>query len=393
MNFHEPGEIKEDFIPLSVPYISGNEWKYVKECLDTNWVSSAGPFVEKFEKEMEKYLGVKYAVATINGTSALHIALKVLGIKENEEVITSDLTFVAPANAIKYLLAFPVFIDCEENFAQMDVEKLDNFLKKDCFRKKDGLYNKITTRKIKAILPVHILGGVCQMEKILELAKEFGLFIIEDASEALGAKYRNKFAGTFGDIGVLSFNGNKIITTGAGGMILINDEKLAKKARYLTTQAKDDPVEYIHNEIGYNYRMPNLLAALGCAQLENLDKYIEKKRKIAKNYDNAFSEIEYIKPVKEGPNVFSTFWLYTIILKENSPIDRFNLMKKLEEKKIQTRPLWQPMHLLKYFKDCYKTDCSVSEKLKRNCLSLPSSVSLKKYKQNYVIDNIKELFK
>jgi len=392
MKFFEPGEIKEGFIPLSVPFISGNEWKYIKECLDTNWVSSAGPFVEKFEKEIADYLGVKYAVATINGTSALHIALKVLGINENEEVITSDLTFVAPANAIKYINAFPVFIDCEENFAQMDLEKLENFLKKDCLRKKDGLYNKITKRKIRAILPVHILGGVSQMDKILELAKEFELFVLEDASEALGAKYKGKFAGTFGDIGVLSFNGNKIITTGAGGMIITNNEGLAKKARYLTTQAKDDPIEYIHNEIGYNYRMPNVLAALGCAQLEKLEKYIEKKRKIAKKYDKELSKIEFIKPIKEGPNVFSTFWLYTIILNENSPINRFELMKKLEEKKIQTRPLWQPMHLLKYFKDCYKTDCTISEKLKKSCLSLPSSVSLKEKEQNYVIKNIEAFF-
>jgi perosamine synthetase len=274
----------------------------------------------------------------------------------------------------------------------MDLEKLENFLKKDCLRKKDGLYNKITKRKIRAILPVHILGGVCQMDKILELAKEFELFVLEDASEALGAKYKGKFAGTFGDIGVLSFNGNKIITTGAGGMIITNSEGLAKKARYLTTQAKDDPIEYIHNEIGYNYRMPNVLAALGCAQLEKLEKYIEKKRKIAKKYDKEISKIEFIKPIKEGPNVFSTFWLYTIILNENSPIDRFELMKKLEEKKIQTRPLWQPMHLLKYFKDCYKTDCTISEKLKKSCLSLPSSVSLKEKEQNYVIKNIEAFF-
>ena len=276
MSRNEPGEIRKDFIPLSVPYINGNEWKYLKECLQTNWVSSAGPFVEKFEEEIARYTNSKFAVSTINGTSALHIALKLIGVKEGDEVIVSDLTFVAPANAVKYLGAYPVFIDADKEYGQMDVEKLENFLKKDCILKKDGLYNKHTKRKIKAIIPVHILGGLCEMEAIMDLACKFDLKILEDATEALGAKYKNKMAGIFGNVGVLSFNGNKIITTGAGGMIITNDKKIAEKARYLTTQAKDDPIEYIHNEIGYNYRMPNLLAAFGVAQLEKINEFIEK---------------------------------------------------------------------------------------------------------------------
>lgn len=389
----EPGAPFKDFIPLSVPSIEGNEWKYLKECLSTNWVSSAGPFVEKFEEAIANYLGIKYAIATINGTSALHIALKLSRIEEGDEVIVSDLTFVAPANAIKYLGAFPVFIDAEEKYFQMDIQKLEDFIKKECQFKNGFLVNKHTKRKIRAILPVHILGGVCEIEKIMELAKNYGLEVIEDSTECLGAKYKNKFAGTFGKIGVLSFNGNKIITTGAGGMIITNDENIAKKARYLTTQAKDDPVEFIHNEIGYNYRMPNICAALGLAQLENLEKFIERKRKIAKKYNNEFKKLDFIKTPEEAPETFNTFWLYTIYLKEKSPLNRTALMKKLEEKKIQTRPLWQPMHLLPYFNDCYYTDCSISEKLKKNSLSLPCSVNLKTESQEYVIEQILKILK
>lgn len=392
MSRNEPGAIKKGFIPLSVPYITGNEWKYLKECLDTNWVSSAGPFVEKFEEEIAKYTNSKFAISTINGTSALHIALKVIGIKEGDEVIVSDLTFVAPANAVKYLGAYPVFIDADKEYGQMDVEKLEEFLKKDCILKKDGLYNKHTKRKIKAILPVHILGGLCEMEAIMDLAYKFDLKILEDATEALGAKYKNKMAGTFGKTGVLSFNGNKIITTGAGGMIITDDKKIAEKARYLTTQAKDDPVEYIHNEIGYNYRMPNLLAAFGVAQLEKINEFIEKKRKIAKVYNEAFSNLEFIKIPKEAQNTFNTFWLYTIRIEKKNKIDRFYLMKELEKRKIQTRPLWQPMHLLKIFKDCFAYDCKVAEEWKKEALSLPCSVSLKEKEQAFVIKNIIKLF-
>lgn len=393
MSKNEPGVIKKGFIPICVPHISGNEWKYLKECLDTNWVSSAGPFVEKFEEKIAKYAGSKFAVSTINGTSGLHIALKLIGIKENDEVIVSDLTFVAPANAVRYLGAYPVFIDADEKYGQMDVKKLERFFKKDCIFKRNILYNKHTKRKIKAILPVHILGGVCEMDKIMELASKYNLAIVEDATEALGAKYKNKMAGTFGKIGVLSFNGNKIITTGAGGMILTDDEKISEKAKYLTTQAKNDPVEYIHNEIGYNYRMPNLLAAVGVAQLQKINKFIEKKRKIAKIYDIAFSGLDFIKIPKEAPQTFNTFWLYTIRIEKNSKINRFDLMRKLEKKKIQTRPLWQPMHLLKIFKDCYSVDCKNAENWKDKAISLPCSVSLKKEEQNFVVKNIIELIK
>lgn len=392
MSKNEPGAIKEGFIPLSVPYITGNEWKYLKECLDTNWVSSAGPFVEKFEEKIAKYTGSKFAVSTINGTSALHIALKLSGIKEGEEVIVSDLTFVAPANAVRYLGAYPIFIDADEEYGQMDVEKLEEFLKKDCVLKKDGLYNKHTKRKIKAILPVHILGGICEMEAIIDLASKYDLKIVEDATEALGTKYKNKMAGTFGNIGVLSFNGNKIITTGAGGMIITDDKEIAGKARYLTTQAKDDPIEYIHNEIGYNYRMPNLLAAFGVAQLEKINEFIEKKRKIAKSYNEAFKEFNYIKTPKEAPNTYNTFWLYTIRIEKNNKIDRFYLMKELEKKKIQTRPLWQPMHLLKIFKSCFSVDCKNAEEWKEKAISLPCSVALKDKEQAFVIKNTMELF-
>lgn len=389
-SFKEPGTIREGFIPLCVPYLCGNEWKYIKECLDTNWVSSAGPYVDRFEKEFGRYVGSRYAVACVNGTSALHISLILLGIGENDEVITSDLTFVAPANAIRYVGAYPVFIDADYNTFQMDVEKLYDFIKKKCVKTVEGLKNKETGRIVKAIMPVHILGHSCDMDPILEIAEEHGLFVLEDATESLGVKYKGKFTGTLGKIGVFSFNGNKIITTGGGGMIVTDDDNLAKKAKYLTTQAKDDPIEFIHNEIGYNFRLPNILAAMGVAQLENLEKYIERKRTIAKKYNESFKNIEGLETMIEPPYCFSTFWLYTLkIYKEKYGFSRKEMMEILESEKIESRPLWQPMHLLKPHSSSYSYHCENSKKLKDVSLSLPCSVGLKEEEQSLVINVFK----
>jgi len=320
--------------------------------------------------------------------------LIVMGIGHDDEVITSDLTFVAPANAIRYVGAYPVFIDADYQTFQMDVDKLDDFLKKCCKKTKKGLLNKKTNRIVKAILPVHILGHCCDMKNVMNIAKEYNLPVIEDATEALGAKFNNKFAGTFGKIGVFSFNGNKIITTGGGGMIVTNSEKIAKKAKYLTTQAKDDAVEFIHNEIGFNYRLPNVLAAMGCAQLENLEKYIEKKNELANIYNLKLSEVNGITTMKEPKNCKSTFWLYTIkVNKKLFGLDRKELMYELEEEKIETRPLWQPMHLLKPHSVSYSHNCENSVRLKKESLSLPCSVGLGFNEQHRVINSIKKRIK
>lgn len=298
----EPGApVAKGVIPLCVPEISGNEWKYVKECLDTNWVSSAGSFVDRFEQELAAYVGTEYAIATCNGTAALHVALLVAGVQPDDEVLVSALTFISPANAIRYVGAWPVFMDAEPNYWQMDPEKVVSFLAKECQRRNDTLYNKTTGRRVKAILPVHILGHPVNMDPILEVARKYDLVVIEDATESLGAKYKGRMVGHLGDIACFSFNGNKIITAAAGGMIVTDKKEWAQKAKYLTTQAKDDPVEYIHNEIGYNYRLTNIQAAIGCAQLEQLDEYIAKKSGTAATYDAALEGVPGITPMCEAP--------------------------------------------------------------------------------------------
>jgi perosamine synthetase len=388
MSNQEPGvPAGKGFIPLSVPHLVGNEWTYVKECLDTNWVSSAGPFVDRFEREMAQVAGTKYAVATVNGTAALHTALMLAGVGAGDEVVVSDLTFIAPANAVQYVGAYPVFVDAEQNYWQMDVQKLKDFLERGCDATAQGLRNKATGRRVKALLPVHILGSVCDMGPILELGNRFGLPVIEDATECLGAKYGERPAGSLGLMGCFSFNGNKILTTGGGGMLVTNNESLARRARYLTTQAKNDPLEFVHGAVGYNYRLPNVLAAIGCAQLEQLDKFVARKREIATAYTDAFADLPGVAPMREPPGTFSTFWMYTIRIDESRA--RFgsrDLMKALDTESIQTRPLWQPMHLSPAHQGTFVTECSIAKRLNRECLSLPCSVSLTEAQQKRVVE-------
>jgi perosamine synthetase len=261
-------------IPLSVPSLNGNEWKYVKACLDAGWVSSAGPFVDRFEQEVAGYLGAKYAVATVSGTAALHIALLVAGVRTDDEVLVPTLTFIAPANAVRYVGAWPVFIDVEPDYWQMAPAAVRQFLSDECRKVNGEIRNRTTGRRIAAILPVHILGHPSDSDSIMEVAAEFGLHVVGDATEGLGARYKNRPVGNLADISCLSFNGNKIITAGGGGMIVTDRKDWADRARYLTTQAKDNPVEYEHSQVGYNYRLSNIHAALGCAQLEKLDEYV-----------------------------------------------------------------------------------------------------------------------
>jgi perosamine synthetase len=374
----EPGAPPPDgFIPLSVPEIRGNEWRYVKECLDTGWVSSVGSYVERFEKDMARQVGTQHAVAAVNGTAALHVALLVAGVQPDDEVLVSTLTFIAPANAIRYAGAWPVFIDAEPDYWQMDPQRVADFLEKECRLENGELRNRSTGRRVKAIIPVHILGHPVNIKPILELARKFSLLVIEDATESLGAKYEGRPTGSLADMACFSFNGNKIITTGGGGMITTDNEAWARKAKYLTTQAKDDPVEYIHNEIGYNYRLTNLQAAMGCAQLEQLDDYVSKKRRIAKAYAEAFKDLPGIVPMREAQWAFSNFWMFTVrVDAKYFGMNSRQLLKALAEKKIQSRPLWQPLHLSPAHAGSQPLQCKTAEMLYENCLSLPCSVGL-----------------
>lgn len=381
---YEPG-----VIPLSVPEIRGNEWKYVKECLDTGWVSSVGPFVDRFERDVAAYLGARHAVATVNGTAALHTALLVAGVEPGDEVLVSTLTFIAPVNAVRYVGAHPVLIDAEPEHWQMDPQKTVEFLRRECERRDGGPRNRATGRRVRAILPVHVLGHPVDMDPILEAAREFGLVVVEDATECLGAKYKGRPAGRLGGIGCFSFNGNKIITTGGGGMIVTDDPGWADRARYLTTQAKNDPVEYVHGEIGYNYRLTNVQAAMGCAQMELLDEYIGVKRRIAAAYDAAFAAEPGIAPMRQAPWAGSIWWMYTIRVDAGRRgEDSRALLRRLAGAGIEARPLWQPAHLSPAHRDAQACGCEVAERLYRDALSLPCSVGLTPAQQERVIREI-----
>lgn len=377
-------------IPLSVPEIRGKEWTYVRECLDTNWVSSAGSYVSRFEQQMADVTQTRHAVATVNGTAALHIALQVLGVKPDDEVLVSDLTFIASANAIRYAGAWPVLIDAEPDFWQMSPARVADFLDRECDASVSGLIHRSTGRRVRAIMPVHVLGHPVDMDPILDIARQYDLWVIEDAAESLGATYRDRPVGQLGDIACFSFNGNKLITTGGGGMLVTDNAEWANRARYLTTQAKDDPEEFVHEEIGYNYRLTNLLAAVGCAQLEQLSEFIDSKRRIAETYRVAFEGVAGITLMPEADWAQSTRWLYTILVDAKAyGEDSRALMRRLTAARIQSRPLWQPMHLSPAQQGAVDTGCPVAERLNRDALCLPSSVGLTPAQQQRVVDEIR----
>ena len=387
----EPGvPPTEEFLALCVPEVRGNEWKYVKECFDTNWVSSVGPFVDRFERDLANCVGTEHAVAASSGTAAIHISLLVAGVEPDDEVIVSTLTFIAPANAIRYVGAWPTFVDAEADYWQMDVRKLVDFLDGQCQFTGGELRNKATGRRIKAIMPVHILGHPVDMDPIIEAAGKYGLTVISDATESLGADYRGRKLGQLADIACFSFNGNKIITTGSGGMIVTNRQDWARRAKYLTTQAKDDPIEYVHKTIGYNYRLTNIQAAMGCAQLEQLSDYVAAKRRIAADYAEAFKDVPGIRPMAQADWALSTYWMFTVLIdKDEYGMDSRELLERLGDVKIQARPLWQPMHRSPAHTGSYAVAGSVAERINRDALSLPCSVGLSKADQMRVIDAIK----
>ncbi|MCH7826982.1 MAG: LegC family aminotransferase [Bacteroidetes bacterium] len=381
-------------IPLSVPSLKGNEWKYIKECLDTEWVSSAGKYVNLFEEKIAEYTGAKYAVATVNGTAALHISLILAEVKPDDEVIVPTLTFIAPINTVKYLNAHPVFMDAD-NYFNIDIKKTIEFIKKETVFRNGYTYNKTTNRRISAIIPIHVFGNAVWLDDLVDVCEERNIKIIEDATESLGTKYidgkyAGKHTGTIGDFGCLSFNGNKIITTGGGGMILTNNEEYAAKAKYLTTQAKDEELRYIHNEVGFNYRLTNIQAALGVAQLEQLPDFIKHKKKNYLYYKNEIKKIKGLR-LAEVPNyVKNNYWLYALeIDKELYGKDKDELLSNLNNNGIQARPIWYLNHLQKPYKTDFSYKIENAIKLWKCTLNIPSSVSLMNEEINVIIKILK----
>lgn len=375
-------------IPLSVPNLSGNELKYITECIETNWVSSVGSYVDKFEKSLADYTGAKYAISTVNGSSALHISMLLAGVEQNDYVIIPNITFIASANTVSYLKASPLLIDVNKETWQMDLDVLENFLSTNTEVKNNFCVYKPNGRIIRCIMPVHVLGNMCDMDRMMEIARKYHIKVVEDATESLGSYYQQKHSGTFGLFGCVSFNGNKIITTGGGGMILTNDEALAKKAKHITTQAKSDAFEYIHDEIGYNYRLVNILAAMGVAQMEQLPGFLEHKKTLHKNYLANLSNLPGFKPQAVTENVSPNYWLQTFVFN-----DAKELMKHLTTKSIQVRPFWVPMNRLTMFKDAiYISNNDVSGKVYSDCVSLPCSTNLSSDQQQEVIKAIKDFY-
>lgn len=380
----------DDFIPLCEPRMGGNEWVYVKSCLDTNWVSSVGAFVDRFEQDVAKRVGCAHGVATVNGTAALHVALIAVGVRPGDEVVIPTLTFIASANAVHHAGAVPVTVDADPQSWQMDVGLLEDFLRSQCDRRGDGVFNRSTGRRVGALMPVHVHGHVVDMDHLMALAEEFELPVVEDATEALGSTWKNKPLGSFGRIGCFSFNGNKLITTGGGGMIVTDDAALAARAKHLTTQAKLPGPEYIHDEVGYNYRLTNIQAALGCAQMEQLDDYIEAKHRIAARYDTGFAGTPGITPQGRSESTFSNFWMYAVTIDSGKTgIESRALLARLNEQRIQGRPVWQPVHLSPAYADkCISLGGSVADRLYAQAVSLPCSVSLTEAQQQRVIDAV-----
>lgn len=368
-------------IPLSVPNIKGNEWQYIKECLDTEWVSSAGKYVDVFEQKIAGCTGVQHAVSCVNGTAALWIALRVAGVQPGEEVIVPTLTFIAPVNAVAYNGASPVFMDADQYY-NIDVDKTVEFIKSETTFRDGATYNKSTGKRIAAIIPVHVWGNAVCLDELVPLCEERNIAVVEDASESLGTyyrlgKYQGRYTGTIGRLGCLSFNGNKIITTGGGGMILTSDEQLAEKARYLTTQAKDDPIRFIHNEIGYNFRLTNIQAALGVAQLERLPDFLGRKREIYRQYRSALKDTDGLTIAAVPNYADNNHWMN--IVRINTSVfgeGREALMKRLMESSIETRPVWALNHMQKPYKNCQNYLIERAEDLVTNSLCLPSSTNL-----------------
>lgn len=378
----------QDWIPLSIPTLQGNEWQYIKDCLDTGWVSSVGSYVKRFEEVIQDYTGSQYAIATMNGTAALHIALQLAGVKAGDLVILPTLTFVATANAVRYMNAVPIFIDADPDTWQLDQDLLFSYLEENTVVTEQGCFLKANGQRISAIVPVHVLGHLSHVDDLCSIADRFQIPIVEDSTEALGSRFRGKHAGTFGLVGTLSFNGNKLITTGGGGMILTDSQELAAKARHLTTQAKADPVEYFHDEIGYNYRLVNVLAALGVAQMEQVDHFLARHQAIFSTYVQELGSLEGLSWQKITAGSSPNHWLTTVRFPQAEA-----LLAHLHDHKIQARRFWVPMHRLPMFStDHFIQSNHIADQVYENAISLPSSSHLSPEEQDYVIKTIKRFY-
>ena len=364
-------------VGLHEPTFFGNEWRCIKECLDSTFVSSVGKFVDRFEDDLAAYTGAKHAVVVVNGTAALHIALLLAGVKANDEVILPSLNFVATANAIRYCSATPHFVDSEPKTLGIASEKLRDYLKNHTMQRRGLCVNKTTGHVIRAMVPMHTFGHPGNIDGLLAIAHDFNIILVEDAAESLGSTYYGKHTGTFGLMGTLSFNGNKTITTGGGGAILTNDSAIALRAKHITTTAKRPHAwEFVHDEVGYNYRLPNLNAALGCAQLEQLSSKLEAKRVLFKRYEAAFLSVDGAILVSEPDQCLSNYWLQTIMLNVDQVHHRDAILKSTNEAGLMTRPVWRLLHELIPFAECPHMDLSAAASLAQRLINIPSSPSL-----------------
>lgn len=367
----------EGNFPLHAPRFSGNEQRYVQECIASTYVSSVGAYVERFEKALATYTGARRAVAVVNGTAALQVALQVAGVQADDEVIVPALTFVATANAVRYLGAVPHFVDSDESTLGLDPRALRDWLRNVAEPAGDAYRNRQTGRRISALVPMHTFGHPCDLEGLLAVAYDYRLALVEDAAESLGSRYQGQHTGTIGLLGTLSFNGNKIITAGGGGAILTNDERLANHAKHLTTTAKlPHRWDYVHDEIGYNFRMPNLNAALGCAQLEQLPGFIDSKRSLFNRYRDAFWGIPDVRLMEEPRGCKSNYWLQTLILAGSVENQRDELLQVTNDAGLMTRPAWQLMHQLRPYQECPRAPLPVAESLAKRLINIPSSAGL-----------------
>ncbi len=373
INFIRELYSSQEFIPLSVPKFVGNEKKYLNECIDTTFVSSVGKFVDKFEEMVADYTGAKKAVVCVNGTNALHMSLLLMGVERDDEVLTQALTFIATCNAISYIGAHPVFIDVDKNTMGLSPDAMKNWLVKNVEIRNGQCFNKKTGRRVKACVPMHTFGHPVRIDEIADVCAEYHIELVEDAAESIGSKYKGIHTGLFGKVGALSFNGNKTITTGGGGMLLFNDEELGKLAKHITTQAKvPHRWEFVHDHIGYNYRMPNINAALGCAQMEHLEEFVLNKRETAQKYKDFFASAENIEFFPEPENCRSNYWLNAVILKDRNAQQTF--LQETNDNGVMTRPIWELMTRLPMFGNCEHDGLKNTEWFADRVVNIPSSV-------------------
>ncbi len=366
----------EGTVPLHAPLFIGNEKKYLEECIDTTYVSSVGKFVDRFEEEMADYTGAKKAVVCVNGTNALHMALLLCGVEQGDEVLSQALTFIATCNAISYIGACPVFLDVDMDTLGLSPKAVKEWLERNAEVRNSECFNRNTGRRVKACVPMHTFGHPVRIDELAELCKEWHIELIEDAAESIGSLYKGRHTGTFGKVGAISFNGNKTITTGGGGMLLFQDEELGKLAKHLTTQAKvPHRWAFVHDHIGYNYRMPNINAALGCAQLENLDSYVEDKRRTARIYVDFFKDIPEIDFFTEPDNTRSNYWLNVVLLNDKAAQQEF--LEYTNDHGVMTRPVWELMNRLPMFSRCETDGLKNTQWLADRIVNIPSSVRLK----------------